>query len=177
MALDGRRGRARRRRGPRARRPVIRAAVFDFGETLLSEERAWGAWADWLGASRQELFAALGATIEGRRPHGNALELLRRGIDWRASMAEREAAGIPRHEQLYDVYTDAAGALRRLRAAGVAAAVAGNQHAVARPGNQPAGAELALAALMEQGELVATAPAWGISNPDPGFFARILDEL
>src|SRR4051794_8311754 len=168
MALDGRRGRARRRRGPRARRAVIRAAVFDFGETLLSEERAWGAWADWLGATRQELFAALGATIEARRPHANALELLRPGIDWRASMAEREAAGIPPHEQLYDVYPDAADALRRLRAAGVTVAAAGNQ---------PAGAELALAALMEPTELVATSTAWGVSKPDPAFFARVVDEV
>ena len=46
----------------------LRAAVFDFGETLLSEERAWGVWADWIGVSRQELFAALGATIAGHRP-------------------------------------------------------------------------------------------------------------
>jgi HAD superfamily hydrolase (TIGR01549 family) len=147
---------------------VIRAAVFDFGETLLSEERAWGAWADWLGATRQELFAALGATIESRRPHANALELLRPGIDWRAAMVEREAAGVARHEQLYDVYPDAAGALARLRAAGIRVAAAGNQ---------PAGAELALAELMEPGELVATSTAWGVSKPDPAFFARIVDEL
>src|SRR4051812_32895319 len=168
MALDGRGGRARRRRGPRTRRAVIRAAVFDFGETLLSEERAWGAWADWLGATRQELFAALGATIEARRPHANALELLRPGIDWRASMTEREAAGIPRHEQLYDVYPDAADALARLRGAGVRVAAAGNQ---------PAGAGLALAELMAPGELVAPSTAWGVSKPDPEFFARIVAEL
>ena len=47
----------------------LRAAVFDFGETLLSEERAWGVWADWIGVTHQELFAALGATVEGRHPH------------------------------------------------------------------------------------------------------------
>ena len=29
----------------------LRAAVFDFGETLLSEERAWGVWADWIGVT------------------------------------------------------------------------------------------------------------------------------
>jgi FMN phosphatase YigB (HAD superfamily) len=147
---------------------VIRAAVFDFGETLLSEERAWGVWADWLGIPRQELFAAIGATIEARRPHANALELCRPGFDLRAAFAERDAAGIPRHEQLYDVYPDAASALERLRIAGLRVGAAGNQ---------PAGAELALRELMRPGELVATSTAWGLSKPDPAFFARIADEL
>jgi len=40
----------------------LRAAVFDFGETLLSEERAWGVWADWIGVTHQELFAAIART-------------------------------------------------------------------------------------------------------------------
>ena len=82
----------------------LRAAVFDFGETLLSEERAWGVWADWIGVTRQELFAALGATVEGRHPHRHALELCRPGFDLARAFAEREAAGVPRHEELYDVY-------------------------------------------------------------------------
>src|SRR3954462_11365461 len=168
MALDGRRGRARRRRGPRARRPVIRAAVFDFGETLLSEERAWGVWADWLGATRQELFAALGGTIAEGRRHEEALRLLRRDFALARPFAERDAAGIPRHEQLYDVYPDAASALERLRIAGLRVGAAGNQ---------PAGAELARRELMRPGELVATSTAWGLSKPDPAFFARIADEL
>ena len=114
----------------------LRAAVFDFGETLLSEERAWGVWADWLGVTHQELFAAIGATVEGRQPHRHALELCRPGFDLRRAFAEREAAGIPRHEELYDLYPDAAGALARLRAAGVRVGFAGNQ---------PAGAETSLA--------------------------------
>ncbi len=58
------------------------------------------------------------------------------GLRPRRAFAEREAAGIPRHEELYDVYPDAAGALARLRAAGVRVGFAGNQ---------PAGAETSLA--------------------------------
>ena len=73
----------------------LRAAVFDFGETLLSEERAWGVWADWIGVTRQELFAALGATVEGRYPHRHALELCRPELDLSRAFAERAAAGIP----------------------------------------------------------------------------------
>jgi FMN phosphatase YigB (HAD superfamily) len=146
----------------------LRAAVFDFGETLLSEERAWGAWADWLGASRQELFAAIGATVEGRHPHVHALELLRPGFDLRTELARRLEAGVPRHEELYDVYPDAGRALARLRAAGLRVGVAGNQ---------PAGAASAVAGLVEVGDFVATSEAWGVAKPDPAFFARLVDEL
>jgi FMN phosphatase YigB (HAD superfamily) len=146
----------------------LRAAVFDFGETLLSEERAWGVWADWLGVSRQELFGAIGATVEARLPHRHALDLCRPGFDLRRAFAEREAAGVPRHEALYDVYPDAAAALARLRAAGVRVGFAGNQ---------PAGAETALDDLVADGELVATSAAWGVAKPDPAFFMRITGEL
>ncbi len=146
----------------------LRAAVFDFGETLLSEERAWGVWADWVGATRQELFAAIGATVAGRHPHVYALQLLRPGFDLRSALADRLAAGVPRHEELYDVYPDAADALARLRAAGLKVGIAGNQ---------PAGAAAAVAELTEPGDLVATSAGWGVSKPDPAFFARLVDEL
>jgi HAD superfamily hydrolase (TIGR01549 family) len=147
---------------------VIRAAVFDFGETLLSEERAWGVWADWLGVARQELFAALGWTIAERRRHVEALQLLRPGFELSSALAEREAAGIARHEELYDVYPDAAGALARLRGGGVS---------VGAVGNQPAGAEASVAELFRPGELVATSSAWGLWKPEPAVFARIAKEL
>jgi FMN phosphatase YigB (HAD superfamily) len=146
----------------------VKAAVFDFGETVLSEERAWGVWADWIGATRQELFAAIGATVEGRHPHRHALELCKPGFDLRRAFAERAAAGIPRHEELYDVYPDAGAALARLRAAGVRVGIVGNQ---------PAGAEASVAAIVGEGDLVATSAAWGVAKPDPAFFARLLSEL
>ena len=147
---------------------TLRAAVFDFGETLVSEERAWGAWADWLGATHQELFAAIGATIQARVQHVHALELLSPGFDLPTALAAREAAGLPRNEELYDLYPDAAAALARLRAAGLRVAVAGNQ---------PLGAERSVASMMEPGELVATSAFWGTSKPAPEFFARVASEL
>ncbi len=143
----------------------LRAAVFDFGETLLSEERAWEAWADWLEVPRQELFAAIGATIAGRHPHAYALELLRPGFSLRSALASRAAAGVPPHEQLYDPYPDAASALARVRAAGLRVGIAGNQ---------PVGAEAAVAGLRADGDLVATSGAWGVSKPDPAFFDRLI---
>jgi FMN phosphatase YigB (HAD superfamily) len=146
----------------------LRAAVFDFGETLLSEERAWGVWADWIGVTRQELFAALGATVEGRHPHVHALELCRPGFDLPSAFAARLAAGVPRHEELYDVYPDAPGALARLRAAGVRVGIVGNQ---------PLGAEASVAELVVEGDFVATSSDWGVAKPDPAFFARLVEEL
>jgi HAD superfamily hydrolase (TIGR01509 family) len=146
----------------------IRAAVFDFGETLLSEERAWCAWADWLGVSHQELFAAIGATVALRKPHVYALELLRPGFDLKAAFAARLAAGVPPHEELYDVYPDAKEALARLRAAGVRVGIAGNQ---------PAGAAAVVAELTAPGDVVATSAAWGVSKPDPAFFARVVEAM
>jgi len=147
---------------------VIRAAVFDFGETLLSEERSWRSWAEWLGVAPQELFAALGAVIERRVEHMLAFELLVPGFDLERALAERAAAGLPRHQELYDIYPDAPGALSGLRSAGVVVGAAGNQ---------PAGAESALASLLLSDELVATSADWGVSKPDPAFFARICASL
>ena len=54
---------------------------------------------------------------------------------------------MPRHEELYDLYPDAEAALARLRAAGVRVGIAGNQ---------PAGAEQSVAAIVGSGDLVAT---------------------
>jgi FMN phosphatase YigB (HAD superfamily) len=146
----------------------LRAAVFDFGETLLSEERAWGVWADWIGVTRQELFAAIGATVAERRPHVHALELCRPGFDLKSAFAERLAAGVPRHEELYDLYPDAAGALGRLRSAGVRVGIVGNQ---------PSGAETSVSSLVCEGDFVATSADWGVAKPDPAFFARLVEEL
>ena len=89
-------------------------------------------------------------------------------FDLSRAFAERAAAGIPLHEELYDVYPDASDALARLRGAGVRVGFAGNQ---------PAGAETALAGLVADGDLVATSADWGVAKPDPAFFTRIVAEL
>ena len=75
---------------------------------------------------------------------------------------------MPRHEELYDVYPDAFAASARLRSAGVRVGIVGNQ---------PSGAEASVAGLVAPGDLVATSAAWGVSKPDPAFFARMLAEL
>ena len=91
------------------------------------------------------------------------MELCRPGFDLKSAFAARLAAGVPRHEELYDVYPDAAGALARLRAAGVRVGIVGNQ---------PLGAEASVASLVGRGDFVATSADWGVAKPDPAFFAR-----
>jgi FMN phosphatase YigB (HAD superfamily) len=148
---------------------ALRAVVFDVGDTLFSEERAWAAWASWLGVQERELSAALGATIERRADHRSAFELLRPDFDLRRELAARAAAGIPDDPTaLYDLHADARPALERLRAAGLRVGVAANQ---------PARVEPLVRDLLEDGELLGISEVWGIAKPDARFFARIAGEL
>jgi HAD superfamily hydrolase (TIGR01509 family) len=146
-----------------------RAVVFDVGETLYSEERSWGAWADWLGIPRWTLAAALGATVARRDDHRTALSMLRPGFDLAAEQAARAAAGVPDDPvALYDLAPGATECLDALRAAGVRVGVAANQPAAVAP---------LLDELLEPGELMGISESWGVSKPDPEFFARVVDAL
>jgi FMN phosphatase YigB (HAD superfamily) len=147
----------------------LRAVVFDVGETLYSEARSWDAWADWLGVSNWTLGAALGATIAARTDHRNAFELLRPEFDFRREFAARAAAGVPDDPvALYDLAPGARECLADLRAAGLRVGVAANQPATVAP---------LLTGLLEPGELIGISETWGVSKPDPAFFARIIEEL
>jgi HAD superfamily hydrolase (TIGR01549 family) len=148
---------------------ALRAVVFDVGETLYSEERAWAAWSTWLGVGPWTLAAALGATIERRNDHRTAFEVLRPGFDLEREQAARADAGVPDDPAaLYDLYPDAAPCLARLRGAGLRVGVAANQ---------PAAVEALLEDLLEPGELSGISQVWGLSKPDPRFFRRIAAEL
>jgi FMN phosphatase YigB (HAD superfamily) len=148
---------------------ALRAVVFDAGETLLSEERAWAAWADWLGVRRWTLAAALGGLIERRGDHRTAFEIVRPGFDLAHEQAARAAAGVPDDPAaLFDAHEDARPCLARLRGAGLRVGVAANQ---------PLATEPVLRELLEPGELLGVSAAWGISKPDPRFFARVVEAL
>ncbi len=69
--------------------------VFDLGETLVNETRAWEGWALWIGVSPLTLFAALGYAITCRQHHRRAFELIRPGFDFAAARTARDAAGQP----------------------------------------------------------------------------------
>ncbi len=132
----------------------LRAVVFDVGETLVDETRAWGERADAAGLTRLTLFGALGALIERGEHHRRVWELL--GVPAPAHDPGIVAA---------DLYPDAAACLSALARAGLTLGLAGNQ---------PAGAERALQALGLPVGFVAASARWGVEKPAPEFFARVV---
>ena len=106
---------------------MIRAVVFDVGETLIDETRHWGEWADWLGVPRLTFFATLGVVIERGEHHRAVFDLVRPGIDLVAETERRRAAGSAYRFEAADFYPDALPCLRALRAAGYRIGIAGNQ--------------------------------------------------
>lgn len=75
--------------------------VFDVGETLVCEDRAW---ADWLGVSPAVLAAALGSTIVNRTDHKGAFRMIRPGMDVereRIAKRGRRPTGGPSRNRIY----------------------------------------------------------------------------
>ena len=146
----------------------IQAVVFDVGETLIDETRAWGSWADWLGVPRLTLFSILGAVIERGEDHRVAFETVKPGIDLRAEVERQRAVGREYRLGPGDLYPDALPAMRALRAAGYRLGVAANQ---------PITTEDLMAGLPVEIELIASSDGWGVAKPDQRFFERIGHEL
>jgi FMN phosphatase YigB (HAD superfamily) len=147
---------------------LIDAVVFDVGETLVDETRAWGVWAKWLGVPPLTLAAALGAVIARGGNHREVFELFRPGMDVAAEARRLGVAGRSDLVSLDDLYPDALPCLRALAADGYRLGIAANQ---------PAPAADVLGRMDVDLELIATAQSWGISKPDPEFFERIAAEL
>lgn len=146
----------------------LEAVVFDVGETLVDETRAWGIWADHLGIPRLTFFAALGAILAEGRSHRDVFELFSPGMDVDAEAARLGRAGVSDLASLDDLYPDALPCLHALAADGYRLAVAANQ---------PAPAADVVAAMGVDFEFIGTSAAWGVAKPDPRFFARVIDEL
>ena len=142
--------------------------VFDVGETLVDETRAWGAWADHLGVPRLTLFAALGAAIADGQHHHDPLELFRPGLDVDAERRILEAERGFAFVTAEDLYPDALDCLQRLAADGYRLGVAANQPSATASVIEGVGIEL---------ELVAMSADWGVHKPDPAFFERVAREL
>ncbi len=140
--------------------------AFDVGETLISDDRVWGAWADWLGVHRHTLSALVGAVVSQGRDNADALRLVRPGVDVEAERAAMERAGQGEFLDESDLYADVRPALAALRAEGLRVVVAGNQ--TARAG-------ALLRALDLPVDAVATSGEWGVAKPAEGFFARAVE--
>jgi FMN phosphatase YigB (HAD superfamily) len=147
---------------------TIRAVVFDVGETLVDETRAWSAWADYLGISRLTFLAALGAVIARGGEHTEVFEIFRPGFDVRAALADPGATELGDPVRAEDLYPDVVPYLTGLAAAGYRLGVVGNQ---------PRSAEAIFHEVAVPIELVASSASWGVAKPDPAFFERIAAEL
>jgi FMN phosphatase YigB (HAD superfamily) len=139
---------------------------FDVGETLASEERWLGSWADWLSVPRPAFFAALGALIEARRPHQEVFSLFRPGIDVAVERDKRSRLGISDHFIGDDLYPDALPTLQWAKEAG---------HRIGISGNNSARTE-EFAHSLGLADVVGSAERWGVDKPDPAFFRRLIAE-
>lgn len=134
----------------------IQIAVFDVGETLVDETRAWWVQAEAVGVTPLTLFAALGALIERGEHHRRVWEML--GVDPPLKPPEI----LPE-----DFYPDAIPCLQVLAGAGLTIGLAGNQ---------PANAEAALTSQGLPVSFIASSARWDVEKPSPDFFARVIDE-
>lgn len=140
---------------------MIRAVVFDVGETLVDETRQWTSLAEALGVPPFTLLATAGGLIARGQSLAKAIALTAPGIALRAQARDYRIE--PR-----DLYPDVRPALAALRAQGLRIGIAGNQ---------PLGAAQALRDCGLDVDLVATSAGWGVAKPDPAFFARIVETL
>lgn len=145
---------------------MIRAVIFDVGETLVCDDRYWASWANWLNVPHHTLSALVGAVVARGQDNAAALRLVRPGIDIPAEYAAREAAGRGERLDETDLYDDVRPALAALRDLGLRVVIAGNQ--TARAG------EL-LRALALPADVVATSGEWGVAKPQPEFFRRAVE--
>lgn len=135
---------------------AVDAVVFDVGETLVDESRAWLDAAARSGVPPFTLMGVLGGLAAERRDHR---------LVWELTGAERVA---PTAIELRDFYPDALPCLERLTAGGLRLGLAGNQ---------PESAADDLRACGIQVELIATSVGWGVDKPARAFFERVCTEL
>ncbi|GII83622.1 hypothetical protein Ssi03_16120 [Sphaerisporangium siamense] len=143
------------------------AVVFDVGETLVDETRIWSRWADRLGVPRFVLMGVLGGMAALDRSHREAFHIVRPGIDLSAEIAawrRDDPDGLRENFDADDLYPDVRPGLTALREAG---------HQVIVAGNQPPQAYDALVAMELPVDGVHTSAGWGVSKPDPAFFAKV----
>jgi len=135
----------------------IAAVVFDIGETLVDETRAWSLEAQRSGVTSLTLFAALGALIERGEDHREVWALL-----------GKQPPSAPVMLEVTDFYPDALPCVRAAIAAGLRVGLAGNQ---------PESTEQALRDLRLSVDLIASSARWGVEKPNVAFFRRIAAEL
>ncbi len=144
----------------------IRAVCFDVGETLIDETRHWTEWAAFLGVPAMTLFTAIGVMMERGEPLRRIFDIFAPGLDLTAARQQRADAGWIYDFTGADLYPDVVPCLTGLRERGYKVMIAGNQ---------PIEAEAALRRLGLPADVIASSAGWGISKPDPAFFAKVIE--
>jgi HAD superfamily hydrolase (TIGR01549 family) len=145
---------------------MIKAVVFDVGETLVDETREYGTWADWLSVPRHTFVSVFGAVIASGKDYRETFQVFKPGFDLSMEREARAAAGQPEWFGDDDLYSDVRPTLSALRAAGVWVGIAGNQ--TVRAGGL-------LRALDLPTDLIATSDDWGVQKPDVRFFQKVVE--
>ena len=100
---------------------MVRAVVFDVGETLIDETRIWTRWADRLGVPALTFLGVLGGCAALDLSHRHAFEMVRPDLDVPAVIerwAADDPAGLRENFDADDLYPDVREALAALRACG-----------------------------------------------------------
>lgn len=145
---------------------MIRAVVFDVGETLLDERGLWHRWADWLDVPRARFTDALKDVVRRGAHHRQVFEVFRPGFDFEAAASARRAAGDDPGFRTEDFHCDALPCLERLRCAGFRLGIAGNTSAATERFLIEAGAAA---------DFISSAASWGTEKPSPAFFAHVVE--
>ena len=130
---------------------VVKAVVFDVGETLIDETRLWERAADSAGTPRFTLMGVVGGLAARGEHHRRAWEIL--GIEPPSATWDSD-----------DFYPDALPCLQTLRRRGVRLGAVGNTLTSAED------------LLREHVDLVGSSTRWGVEKPAPAFFERVVSE-
>jgi FMN phosphatase YigB (HAD superfamily) len=144
---------------------MIRAVVFDVGETLIDERGLWHRWADWLGVPRERFMDALADVVRRGVHHRQVFEVFRPGFDFEAAATACRADGDDPGFRTEDFHADALPCLERLRRAGYRVGIAGNTSA---------DTERFLIEARVPADFISSAATWGVEKPSPAFFARVV---
>ncbi len=112
------------------------------------------------------LFTAVGVTMERGHSLRHVFGIFRPDIDVATARQLRMAQGWTYDFTPQDLYPDALPCLIALRERGYKVLIAGNQ---------PIEAEAALARLDLPADVIASSAGWGVSKPDPQFFAKVAE--
>ncbi|WP_425955789.1 HAD family hydrolase [Xylanimonas sp. McL0601] len=144
---------------------MVRAVVFDVGETLIDETRIWTRWAERLGVPALTFLGVLGGCAALGLQHTDAFAMVRPGLDLdaeEAAWAADDPDGLRSGFDADDLYPDVVPALTALRAAGLRLVIAGNQ---------PPRALAALRAMNLPVDEIRNSAELGVEKPAPAFFA------